>query len=337
MPDSQRMTINEWQDRLADTFTVNGLVGGSLLTVHSSENTAGNYLVGTFRGQNVLLDSFQSFFIDTLSLTNDQIVSGGWPKDRINYPIALVAFFNLFRRFRACEILYIKGYPLDAYALMRDIKDRAFMLAGIARNMITFSGIIGAPPVSVVDPKEYKKQSTKNRKDAEHRIMHGLVGKTSGLSGAVQEDLKQWDDFFHMEMHGGSVSLTQELREISRGKLPQIGPSVIQDAYVMYINRSSEMGWMVTRLLPFLQVSEDAFGADWERKRQVLDDSFRYMLEGFSNLGKRLGASFITMIDTKFVFKQPFYYFEADGSGALELLGPIAAVGRSGSHSRGVD
>jgi hypothetical protein len=61
------------------------------------------------------------------------------------------------------------------------------------------------------------------------------------------------------------------------------------------------------------------------------------MLEGFSNLGKRLGASFITMIDTKFVFKQPFYYFEADGSGALELLGPIAAVGRSGSHSRGVD
>jgi len=308
------MTVGEWQKRLADTFTVNGLVGGSLLTIHDSEDAASNYLVGTFRGQNVLLDSFQSFFIDTLMLTNRQIASGGWPKNRINYPVAVVAFFNLFRRFRACEILYIKGYPLDAYALMRDIKDRAFMLAGVARNMVTFSGIIGAPASCVTDPKEYKKQSTKNRKDAEHRVMHGLMGTTSGLSTDVQEDLKRWDDFFHLEMHGASVSLSQELGEITKGKTLQIGPSVVQDAYVMYINRSSELGWMITRLLPFLQVSEDAFGKDWQHKRQVLDDSFRYMLEGFGNLGKRLGVSFTTMIDAKFLFKQPFYYFEADGS-----------------------
>jgi len=128
--------------------------------------------------------------------------------------------------------------------------------------------------------------------------------------------LKRWDDFFHLEMHGGSISLAQELKELSEGRLLQIGPSIVQDAYVLYINRSSELGWMITRLLPFLQVSEDAFGPDWQRKRRVLDDSFRYMLEGFSNLGKRLGASFITMMDTEFVFKQPFHYFEADGSGS---------------------
>lgn len=299
---------------LADTFTVNGLVGGSLLTVHSAEDGAGDYLVDTFRGQNVLLDSFQSFFIDTLTLTNDQIRSGGWPKDRNNYPVALVYFFNLFRRCRACEILYMKGYPLDAYALMRDIKDRAFVLAGLAHNMITFSGIMGAPATPVSDAKEYKKQSTKNRKETEHRVTNGLMGKTSGLSSDDQDNLKVWDDLFHYEVHGGHISLTQELSAISKGRIPQIGSSVDQDAFVMYMNRSAELGWMIVRLLPFLQVSEDGFGKDWQDKRLILDESFRYMVEGLGNLGKKLGPSFIAMIDSKFVFKQPFYYFEADGS-----------------------
>jgi hypothetical protein len=308
------MTIAEWQKQITGTFTVDGLIGGNLFKVSDAEDNAGNYLIKTFRGQNILFDSFQSFFIETLTIVQQQIVANGWPKDRLNYPVAVASFSNLFRRCRACEVLYGKGYPLDAYALMRDIKDRAFMLAGVAHNMIAFSGIIGAPRAVLSDPHEYKKQTTKNRKDTEHKITNGLMGKTSGLSADVQEDLKQWDDFFHFEMHGGSVSLTQELLEISKGRIPQIGPSVVKDAYIMYINRSSELGWMIMRLLPFLQPSEDAFGEDWKHKRQVLDDSFRYMLEGFSNLGKRLGLSFITMVDTKFLFKQPSFYFEADGS-----------------------
>ena len=310
------MTISEWQQWLSDNFTVDGLIGGNLLTVQRAEDAAGNHLINTFRGQNVLLDSFQSFLVETLTLAKDQIVSAGWPKDRINYPVTYAAFFNLFRRFRACEILYSKGYPLDGYALMRDIKDRAFMLAGVARNLVTFAEIIGAPLGPVTDPAEYKRQSTRNRKDTEHRVMHEFMGKSSHLSNDIQDDLKRWDDCFHLEMHGGSFSLMQELAELTQGRGLQIGPSVVQDAYVMYMNRSSELGWMVTRLLPFLQASEGVFGADWQRKRQVLDDSFRYMLEGFSNLGKSLGASFNTMMDTKFVFKQPFYYYEADGSGS---------------------
>jgi len=311
----QRVTIGEWQKRLADTFTVDGLIGGSLQRVFDAEDAAGNYLVNTFRGQNILLDSFQSFFIDTLTLANEKIKTNGWPKGRINYPVALAYFFNLFRRCRACEILYMKGYPLDAYALMRDIKDRTFMLAGVAHNMITFSGIIGAPATTLTDPMEYKKQTTKNRKDAEHRITNGLMGKTSGLPVNHQGNLKIWDEFFNYEVHGGGVSLGQELSAISKGRIPQIGPSVNQDAFVMYMNRSAELGWLIVRVFPFLQLLEEAFGKEWEGRRQVLDDSFRYMLEGFNNLGKQLGPSFIAMVDTKFVFKQPFYYFEADGSG----------------------
>jgi len=154
-------TDAEWQRRLGDTFTVNGLIGGSLVAVHNAEDAAGLHLVNTFKGQNVLLDSFQGFFIDTLTIAMDKIRTDGWPQDRLNYPVALVSFCNLFRRCRACEVLYLKGYPLDAYALMRDIKDRAFMLSGVAHNMITFSALIGAPATPVSDENEYKKQTTR--------------------------------------------------------------------------------------------------------------------------------------------------------------------------------
>ena len=40
--------------------------------------------------------------------------------------------------------------------------------------------------------------------------------------------------------------------------------------------------------------------AKWARKWKVLDESFRQMLEGLSNLGKKLADAFIEMMDSKF-------------------------------------
>jgi len=309
-----RISVDEWHKRLADRFKVNGLVGGNLRVVHEAEDHVSNYLVKTFRGQNALLDSFQSLLIETLTLANSGIVSNGWPRDASNYSTTLAAFSNLFRRFRACEVLYMKGYPLDGYALMRDIKDRALLMAAIARNMATFPEILGATAAPVAEGGDYGKEATKRRKASEHRIMHSMVGKDSGLPVDVQKALKQWDDLFHVEVHGGAMSLIQELGELASGRAVQIGPSAIQDAYTMYINRSAELGWMVARLLPYLQTTENAFGQSWHEKREVLDDSFRYLLEGLSDMGKKIGAAFIAMMDSKFMFKAPFYYSESDGS-----------------------
>lgn len=308
------METPDWYRQLTETFAVNGLVGSSLLSVLNAEQAAGGYLLKKYHGQNILLNSFQSFFIDTLTLANDQIKLKGWPKELAHYPVALVSISNLFRRFRACEILYSKGYPLDAYSLMRDVKDRTFMLTGVAHNFITFQQLIGAPDRRPADPKEYKKKLTRSRKDAESLITQRLMGLASGLPVDVQDDLKGWADLFHFEVHGGSLSLLAEITAIQRRSLPQIGPSVDEDGVLMYINRSSELGWLALRLLPFLQLSEGAFGMGWEQKMQVLDNSFRHMVEQFGVQGKKFGPSFITMADTNFQCKKPFYYFEADGS-----------------------
>jgi hypothetical protein len=309
------MCTDKWYKRLVATFTVGGLVGGHLQSVSEVEDQVSDCLVKTFRGQEALLCSFQSFFIETLTLAISDIQSHGWLRNAPNYAVTLTAFFNLFRRFRACEILYIKGYPLDGYALMRDIKDRAFLFAGVARNITTFEKILGLPVTQPSDPDANFKETRRNRKKNERDVMGAMTGETSGLPDDVQKDLKQWGDMFHLEMHGGTHSLMQEINELQKGEVPQIGPSRVHNAYIMYANRSSELGWMVTRLLPYLQMTENAFGEDWHRKRDILDDSFRQMLEGLSNLGKPLGKSFITMMDDKFAFKKPFYYSEADGTG----------------------
>jgi hypothetical protein len=307
-------SAEQWIKQMGENFTVNHVIGGSLQPIFRAEDRTENYLFNTFRGQNVLLDSFQGFYIDTLNVAKLQLVSNNWRLK--NYVFALACFSNLFRRFRACEILYGKGYPLDGYALMRDIKDRTFMLAGVAHNMITLPGTIGTPSTSIPDPLQHKKESTRNRKEAEHRISHRLMGKTSGLSTEAQVDLRLWDDLFHSEVHGGFLSLIQEMNVLRMGGDLQVGPSKVQDAYTMYINRSAELGWMIVRLLPYLRVSEKSFGDNWHGKQQVLDDSFRYMVDGLGNLGKRIGHSFVAMMDTNFVFKEPFCYFEADGLAA---------------------
>jgi len=308
------MTIPEWQDRLANHFTANGLIGGSLHGVFGEEEDVGRQVVERFHGHNVLIDSFQSFYIDTINLALGRVVEKGWPDNGPNYSLALASFSNLFRRYRACEILFAKGYPLDGYASMRDIKDRAVMLAGLAHNMTTFPRIFGGLVPAPGELEEYERKSVRNRKNEENRIANLIAGKESGLSPDTQRELKRWDGLFHREVHGGFLSLVQEMDAPTRGVAPVIGPTFDTQSFAMYMNRSTEMGWLIVRLLPFLQMSENSFGEEWQVKHSVLDDSFRFMVQGLSSLGKRIGDAFTTLVDEKFSFREPFHYFEADGS-----------------------
>ena len=308
------MTTPEWQRQLAEHFTVNGLIGGSLQSVFSEEEALGRQVVERFYGQNVLIDSFQSFYIDTLNFAISRVADTGWPDNMPNYPLTLAWFSNLFRRYRAGEVLFIKGYPLDGYALMRDIKDRTVMSAGIADNMTTFPRVFGGLTLANGDREDYEKKSTESRRKEERRVTNLIVGKGSGLSSDIQRELKRWEELFHREVHGGFLSLVQEMDALTRGVAPTIGPTFDTASFAMYMNRSAEIGWLIVRLLPFLQMSENAFGEEWHVKHSVLDDSFRFMVQGLSSLGKTIGDAFTTLVDKKFSFKQPFHYFEADGA-----------------------
>jgi hypothetical protein len=292
---------------------VNGVVGGHLSDVLDRERAVGEQVVSTFRGQNTLIDSFQSFFIETLHLALQRVLECSWPSSPSNYPLAFAYFRILFRRYRACEVLFYKGYPLDGYSLLRDIKDRTFLLAGVAHNMTTFPDIMGElPPLS--DKREWKKKSTRARKDAENRISRRLLGVDSGLPPDILAEIGLWDELFHEEVHGGKLSLVHELQYLTSGVAMPIGPTLHEQAFAVYMNRSSELGWLILRLLPYLQMADGAFGEEWKRKQTILDDSFRFMAHGLTRIGKRIGEAFIAFVDQKFSFKEPFYYVDADGS-----------------------
>ena len=309
------MDVAEWQERLEKHFTVNDLVGGNLSEVIDLEHAYGQYFIDNFHGQSVLIDSFQSFYIETLRRTLKWVAENGWPKECETYSAMFLYFVVLFRRFRACEILLLKGYPLDGYSLLRNLKDSTILLAGIAHNMTTFTSILGkADPGTLTD--EYWKKMKNDRKDEERRVLSRMIRKDSGLPTEVIAELEIWEQLFHEEVHGSKLTFSIEMKEWIRGETPlSIGPSPRELSTALYMNRTTEIAWLLVRLLPYLQPVEKAFGNEWHRKHQILDDSFRYASQELSKSGKNIGDAFIKFVDEKFFFRTPFYYVEANGSG----------------------
>jgi hypothetical protein len=306
------MTVNEWQQRLENHFTAHGVVGGHLLGVFDREQACESHFASTFHGQCVLIDSFQSFFIETLNSCFQWVSVNGWPSGCPNFALALVCYATLFRRYRACEILLTKGYPLDGYALMRDLKDRAILLAGVAHNLTTLPRILGLEGNASCNREDFGRKGTECRKKEEQYVHKRMLGELSGLAPEVVQELRSWEPLFHYEVHGGRLSLAHELQNLQCGVLPSIGPTSTPDALAMYMNRSVEVGWLMERLLPYLQPVENAFGAQWSHKQALLDESFRYMARGLGALGKKIGDAFIALVDQKFSFSEPFYYREAN-------------------------
>jgi hypothetical protein len=50
--------------------------------------------------------------------------------------------------------------------------------------------------------------------------------------------------------------------------------------------------------------------AKWSTKWQILDESFRFMFDGFSSLGKAIAPAFLEMLESKFKFDSSMYFKE---------------------------
>jgi len=303
------MDVTEWQKRLEDNFTINGIVGGNMFEVFNLENACGKYFAETFHGQSVLIDSFQSFFIETLKYALKWVVDHGLPKGCENYYLILLYYLIIFRSFRACETLLLKGYPLDGYSLLRDLKDRAILLAGIVHNITTITSLFGLAGFNTPIDEQWAKVK-KIRKAEENRVFNKIIRKDSALPSETIKELEQWEQLFHEEVHGSKFSFVTELKDWVLDKRGlSIGPTPKEYPMAMYMNRATEIAWLFVRLFPYLKPIENAFGTEWDMKHEILDDSFRLAQQGLSKLGIKIGDAFIKFVDLKFSFKKPFYYF----------------------------
>ena len=131
----------------------------------------------------------------------------------------------------------IKGNPLDGYAFLRDLKDRAILLAGLAHNITIFMSFFGYAGVQTHHDKQVKKLKNKRRKE-EKRIFNKIIRKDSGLSSEIIKELSKWEQLFQEQVHGGKFTFFSELGEWVGGKsVITIGPAPKKDFMAMYMNR----------------------------------------------------------------------------------------------------
>jgi len=311
------MDVSEWQKRLVDTFSTDEIVGKRLMAIIEMEKAYGLHVVNGYHGYRVLTDSFFDFYMETLQAANDWISMNGFPSDVPSYSSVFLFYVMSFRRLRAAENLFLCGYPMDGYALLRDMKDRAICMGAIMNRLGSFSSLyLGERHIDdqekTLTRDEYIAVS-KHRAKKERAVRKQMIGEDSGLTAEQIYELKQWDKLFHEEVHGSRFSYFMEGGPWLKGEKPlSLGPLPEEKTIGMYMNRNNEICWMNLRTLPFLQLEPRAFGKEWARKWYVLDDSFRITVEGLGHMDKKIAWAIIALVDQKFRFSPEEMYFETD-------------------------
>jgi hypothetical protein len=233
-------------------------------------------------------------------------------------------YLTMFRTVRATEVICVNGYPLQGYALQRSIKDQVFVLSAVANSMMGFEELFGLSEGGADGARDEtnRKMVAPSRMKVERKIRSLIIGEQSGLSKNTQTELLFWDQMFNTETHRGLFTLFKSLECALEGKLDAVGPSPPNETNdAMFLNRSNELNWMILRLMPFMRRKELEWSDEWRRKWRLLEESFRMMNQGFTDLGKTIPLAHLEMIETKFNFGLDHYYLEPKVSGTGRGMG----------------
>ncbi len=126
-----------------------------------------------------------------------------------------------------------------------------------------------------------------------------VFAQDSGVSDEAQQELIQWNRLFNWEAHRGLLTMFRASKRVMDAKKFEmvLGPTPDELNETMYMNRCTEIGWMILRLLPFMRRAETPKDEDWNKKWKLLDDSFKMMVDGLGGLGKKIAPA---ITDCKF-------------------------------------
>jgi len=313
--DAHTSEIKKWQDSLFAAFAHDGVLGGKYLgPVMDIEPEVGAAFNDKYYGHRVLTDSFMDFFGETIWKQAEYCNKNGWPQDREYYVTCLLMFLTMFRSFRSAELLALQGgYPLQGYIIQRSLKDQVFALCAAANGVASFGKLFGWQGMGGGEwSKDQYGKVIKNRMQIEDKIVRNIIGKDSGLTAETQDALMQWNRLFNWEAHRGLLTLFRASHRVFVEKKLEmvLGPVPDELNESMYMNRCTEIGWMILRLLPYMRRSETPKDEDWNRKWKLLDDSFRMMVDGLGGLGKEIAPAFTELVGAKFNFSPETYYSE---------------------------
>lgn len=299
------MDIAQWQKRLEETFGNGRMVRPELVPVLEAEVAYGDFVRHWFHGYSVLMDSFQAFLLMTLKLADVHYQAAVQPPPFEWYRPQMMEYVAIFRAIRSAEILLRHGYSFRAFALLRDVKDQVLVLAAIGNRMTTLKEAQGLDaPMTGQSPSAFDIRTiTNRRKKADQRIRSLMIGDKSDLGDSFVEELQSWESCFHLEVHGARFTTAIHGRQwfLNGRELPML-PVADRMRDSLYANTAAQIAWMLLRTLVLLQLKPGAFGNEWTGQWRLLDDSFRFMVEGLKREGKPLGDAIIHLIDRKFPF-----------------------------------
>ncbi|HVR57228.1 MAG TPA: hypothetical protein VMT72_10415 [Pseudolabrys sp.] len=229
----------------------------------------------------------------------------------------MLMYLTIFRSVRASDVAASHAYPLQGYIIQRSIKDQTFILCGAANNMADFATLFGRKGLPEDKPwtDADNEKAIKNRRTIENQIREKIIGSKSGLKPETIKLLIKVDQMFNTEAHRGLFTLFGEAHKLlieHKLDVSLVGPpNKISDP--MFVNRATETNWMIHRLVPYMRRKDTPVDETWTKNWKLLDDHFRWMVEGLGAIGKEIAPAYLEMIDAKFKFDASTYYKEPTG------------------------
>ncbi len=254
-----------------------------------------------YKGYLALSDAFKCFFLETIELVNTEMRPKITAPLSEHYALFVPRLTHSFKSVCGSERLALKGYPLEAYTLLRNVFDTLVLVSAAIQKITDFYSIVGVDPSKTFNPK----QSKKLRKNTSYEACKHMLGDKSGLSQSTIDQLAKWDDLFDMEVHGALLSLgTAKGWMKGESHLPVL-PEYLEITFAMFMNRYCEVAWLIHRLLPLMQVPDGQLNDSWKKKWVILDESFESIIESLTTeLNKKIGAAIVEFVKKKYPFTE---------------------------------
>lgn len=296
-----------WHARLEAAFGLRAGNSPLLEDLSRLEDSYGEHVRLNYHGHRALCGAFTVFFHDTLYSVARSYPGHATEALARHQPALFVDAVATFRSFRAAEALLYAGYPLDGYALLRDLKDEAAYCAALVSGHTDYVRLRGLGELTSEDGTPHVRKA---REREERRLLPLYFGEQSGLSAPHLAAVKHWNDLFHLEVHGSRLTTTDVFGWFRREHDLEIAPRPKDRTIGLYVSAQPVVAWMHLRCLPFLQLPGRMLDAGWANRWTVLDESFAWMLRTWTaptlNTGEALGA----LINSRFAFSPSNHYRE---------------------------
>lgn len=295
------MSYQEKEAKLLELFSLQKQQRGIIQPLYEAEHQAG-INTQSYDGQRTFFHCFNEFYLETLQTVSVTIASKISSPSTSRYAHFLLFHVDQFKSMRCSEILFLKGYPYQGYALLRNVLEESIFMSAMLQGMTTVEKIEGIDGHLDGQPLD-EKTIRNNRKNEQRKIISLMMGPKSGMSQDTIAKLLNWEMLFDKEIHGSRLSKTEKLEWLrSQGPL-DILPAPRQSSDSMLLNRYNEMAWTLVRLMPMLQTDPYEFSPFWREKWIALDDWVHHAVEALTTqLRKPIGSAFVEFIQTKFPF-----------------------------------